>query len=90
MSEREMCKKTMTAIIILLVCFTLLDCDNQVSDPALKLNEFCKSFPGWIRVVDSPVTCGSFHGPSSNPTYAAGQQRQSPSVIGELLMSGFD
>jgi len=68
-----MCKKTMTATILLLGCFWLLDCDNKVYDPALKLNEFCKSSPGWIRVVDSPVTCGSFHGPSRDPTYAEGQ-----------------
>ena len=29
MSEREMCEKTMTAIILLLGCFTLFDCDND-------------------------------------------------------------
>jgi len=36
MSEREMYKKIKTAIILLFGCFTLLGCDNKVSDPTLK------------------------------------------------------
>jgi hypothetical protein len=36
MSQREMYKKTTTAIIFLIGCLMLLGCDNKVSDPTLK------------------------------------------------------